>query len=261
MRISIAILAALLCAAPAQARTLDMSDEATASLLRAYLSNLPPDFEEMALRTDAVRQASEFDRAAVLVSEIDRLRRDYTGMADVDGIVLRLSDSLGEYDAAAAGFPLRTFGPDIYVPLGGTKIVFDNYRDFAAWKLPVAEAKSVLSQTERLGRTVDLELTVRPFAVSRDRDGALRTQVRSVRITSGGKVIGTMTTEAPDAPMQRAGDVAASAITDERLDMLGLGSVDKVSDPQSDGCHENEAEKAVCGLVVSRGQPPTVFQL
>lgn len=40
-----------------------------------------------------------------------------------------------------------------------------------------------------------------------------------------------------------------------------LGCVDKVSDPQSDGCDEDEAEEAVGGLVVSRRQSSTVFQL
>jgi hypothetical protein len=43
--------------------------------------------------------------------------------------------------------------------------------------------------------------------------------------------------------------------------LLRLGRVDKLSDPQSDGCNEDEAEKAIGGLVVSRRQPPTVFQL
>ena len=33
-----------------------------------------------------------------------------------------------------------------------------------------------------------------------------------------------------------------------------LGGVDKVSDPQSDGCDDDEAEEAVGGLVVSGSQ-------
>ena len=42
---------------------------------------------------------------------------------------------------------------------------------------------------------------------------------------------------------------------------LGLGGVDKVGDPQSDGCDEDEAEEAVGGLVVSGSQPAAGFQL
>ncbi|WP_062114897.1 hypothetical protein [Aureimonas sp. AU40] len=224
MRILPALLATLICAAPVHARTLDMPDDATASLLRAYLANTPPDFETMASNSNAVRQASEFDRAATLASEADRLRRDYTSMEEVDGIVLRLSDTLGEYDAAGGGFPLRTFGPDIYMPLGDARIVFDNHREFAVWKLPVAEARDVLAKTERRGRSIELELTVRPFAVSRERDygGSVRTQVQSVRISSGGKALGEIVSDEPPQPVQRAGAAAAAAIPDERLDMLGL---------------------------------------
>ena len=40
-----------------------------------------------------------------------------------------------------------------------------------------------------------------------------------------------------------------------------LGGVDKVSDPQSDGCDQYEAEEAVGGLVISGGQPSAVFEL
>jgi hypothetical protein len=41
----------------------------------------------------------------------------------------------------------------------------------------------------------------------------------------------------------------------------GLGCVDKVPDPQSDGRDEDEAEEAVGGLVVAGGQPSAVFEL
>ena len=40
-----------------------------------------------------------------------------------------------------------------------------------------------------------------------------------------------------------------------------LGGVDKVSDPQSDGCDDDEAEEAVGGLVVSGSQSSAVFEL
>jgi len=43
--------------------------------------------------------------------------------------------------------------------------------------------------------------------------------------------------------------------------LIDLGRVDKVSDPQTDGCDEDEAEEAVGGLVVTGGQSAAVFQL
>ena len=42
---------------------------------------------------------------------------------------------------------------------------------------------------------------------------------------------------------------------------LFLGGVDKVSDPQSDGCDEYEAEEAVGGFVISCGESSAVFEL
>ena len=43
--------------------------------------------------------------------------------------------------------------------------------------------------------------------------------------------------------------------------LLALGGVDKVPDPEADGCDEDEAEEAVGGLVVSGCQSSAVFQL
>jgi hypothetical protein len=42
---------------------------------------------------------------------------------------------------------------------------------------------------------------------------------------------------------------------------LALGSVDEVPYPESNRRHEHDTEVAVCGLVVSRGQSATVFEL
>ena len=49
---------------------------------------------------------------------------------------------------------------------------------------------------------------------------------------------------------------------DKFLDLAReLGGVDKVPDPETDGCDEDEAEEAVGGLVVSGCQSSAVFQL
>lgn len=46
-----------------------------------------------------------------------------------------------------------------------------------------------------------------------------------------------------------------------RVPSIELGGVDKVPEPQSYGCDENEAEEAVGCLVVSGSQPSVVFEL
>ena len=69
----------------------------------------------------------------------------------------------------------------------------------------------------------------------------------------------------PEQPQNSAAGRPICPVSDlvEREPRNGadLGGVDKVPDPQSDGCDEDEAEEAVGGLVVSGGQSSALFEL
>ena len=60
-------------------------------------------------------------------------------------------------------------------------------------------------------------------------------------------------------PVTSKGELKLAAAREKARIMLG--GVDKVSDPQSDGCDEDEAEEAVGGFVVSGRQSSALFEL
>jgi len=223
MRTFYAAALSVLLATTAYAETINMPDAATIQLLQRYLASNPPDFDKLARESDKARNASEFDRAAVIKTETDRFRQQFMSMKDVDGLVLRVSDSLGEYDSNRGGFPLGTFQPDIFIGFDRwTKVTFDNYSEFSVWKLPVDEAQAVLSKF-RYGRSVVLEIHTRPFGTDHTGDNMLRTQVRSVRILNDkGTLLGEMKSAEPDRQIMAAGSTTNTVIGDEKLDLLGL---------------------------------------
>jgi hypothetical protein len=67
--------------------------------------------------------------------------------------------------------------------------------------------------------------------------------------------------------MRPAADLGVKAAKGRTVDQMSLdvegvvGGVDKMPDPQPDGCDEDETEEAVGGLVVTCGQSSAVFEL
>lgn len=205
------------------AETLNMPDDAAVELLYRFLANEPPDFDKLARESRVARQASEFQRTAIIEDEASRLRQEFLAMASVDEMIVRVGDRLGEFDSARGGFPLATFGPDRFVSFNrAARITFDNHREFSVWELPVSEAQAVLPRLDH-GRSVVLELSLRPFGTDPARRDTIRTQVRSARLlTNNGTLLGEIRSEEAERQIMGTADARSAALPDDKLDVLGL---------------------------------------
>jgi hypothetical protein len=102
-----------------------------------------PDFEDLAKRTPAYKEADEFSRAEVLAKEIKRLEAEQETVAPDTQVLLRVNIGLGDYDAARGGFPVSLFAPGVYLDVRGGGMQFTNGSDYAVLPMMPEQGKAL----------------------------------------------------------------------------------------------------------------------
>lgn len=215
----------LIAAAPlmAQARILQNLDNETVGLLANFLASETPNFRERALNTREYRQANEFDKPQVLERIEARMRSEYEGFADIDGIKLRVSTKIGQYDAAAGVYRIDLFSPGGYFPFGRYGLTLDNASDFHEWELPVAEARRI-RELSPFGNMV-AEIVLRPFGVAPDDQNQVRTQIIDLKLfeqRSGRLVHTKVVPPAEYRNIQVASNTGPSMLQAEKVSLAGI---------------------------------------
>src|SRR5262245_57770963 len=73
-------------------------DKEAVALLYHKISGEPLDFQPVAGMSEAVRRASNFDRPHAIKAEIERLRSQLAAANPAQEFVIRVSDSISDYD-------------------------------------------------------------------------------------------------------------------------------------------------------------------
>ncbi|MEM7668067.1 MAG: hypothetical protein AAF317_02820 [Pseudomonadota bacterium] len=224
MTVASLLAASLIAAAPmAQARILQNLDDETVRLLANYLASDTPNFRERALKTKEYRQANEFDKPEVLERIEARMRSEYEGFADIDGIKLRVRTKIGEFDAAKGVYRIRTFRPGVFFRFGRYSLSLDNASDFYEWELPVAEARRIREMSQ-FGNMI-AEILLRPFGVAPDDQNQVRTQVIDLKLfeeRSGQLVHSKLVPEAEYRSIEVASSTGPTMLPEETVSLLDI---------------------------------------
>ena len=206
------------------ARTIDNPDDKSIELLADYLAGSTPNFRERALDSYEYRRANEFDKPEVLKTIEDKLRAEYEGFADVEGLQLRVGGDIGQFDAAAGVYRISVFKPGVYFPFKrGYRLILDNAADFYEWQLPIAEARKV-REISRFGK-VTVEIIATPFGIASNDQRHVRGQIISMKLFE--QRSGQLLHEAVLPTEQRKGVQSAAAqkpslVEDDKLELAGL---------------------------------------
>lgn len=155
-------------------RTLEYPEDLQMVMLSYRLRGQVPPFENWAKEAQSLRITNEFNRAAVLKEEMDRLQDAYDSTEDVGFIRMRTRSNFTEYDGNRGGYYLTTFSP-------GTSYQFRAYQDKVAlqlvnasaahfWPMDVQRAQEVL-QRNRNNRHVTVDTTIAIMGVERRSSG------------------------------------------------------------------------------------------
>ena len=140
---------------PAQSGGLDGQRVA---LVYHKLTNDPLDVQAAAERTDAVRNASAFDRPDVVKQETARLQSDLANADPKSDFTMSVNDVISQYDHDAGEFSIGLFQPGYYVPIQEFgqqyQIVFANAERPRAIKMPKEEARAFDARLNAMGRSV-----------------------------------------------------------------------------------------------------------
>ena len=197
------------------------TDEAR-SLLLTKLSGGVPDFERLARQSPAVQRADEFDRAEVLSAEASRLNEVWSGFDDDTAIQVDLHGRLGEYDAAAGGFPLDVFAPGTFIG-GATPIVYTNASAARIFPVRVEEGREMIGRTIAGARAVTVSVTLDRLAPSVVRAGALEGRVAEVVVTgAGGDELGRYAPASRAAPSEGDAGLDADAVAESIGETLSI---------------------------------------
>lgn len=171
-------------AAPADAaivgtRLLSHPDDLQMVMLGYRMRGLEPPLAQWAEGQAAVRRANEFDRAAVLQAERERLQSVYDGTADVGRLRLNISSQFSEYDGSRGGYYLTAFAPGSVFrfsaqPLSHEQehvlVQVDNEEELNFWPLDAAAAQDVLREARGV-RSLTLDSRFRITGVTQRSDG------------------------------------------------------------------------------------------
>lgn len=139
----------------AGAQRLDNPDDLQMVMLGYRLLGQPPPLADWAAAQYAVQSANEFERAAVLQREQQRLQAIYDSTAGVGRLRLQVSAGLSEYDANRGGYYLDAFAPGSVftftarpTPRREEKVALSigNEGELNFWPLAAGTAQQVLQQ-------------------------------------------------------------------------------------------------------------------
>lgn len=164
MRITPVLALTLLAAAVSHPQNEDSENQAIA-LVYHKLSGDPLDLQTIAQGSPAVRNASGFDRPDAMKTETARLQGQLDSANPGKEFVLRVGDSISEYDHDRAEFSVVLFRPGYFVPIQAFRqqyqLVFANVEGARAIPMPKDEARDFDLRLQRLGRHVTNEIHFR----------------------------------------------------------------------------------------------------
>lgn len=159
-------------------------------MLGYRLRGMTPPLAQWAEAQYAVQRANEFERAAVLASERQRLQGIYDGTANVGRLRMDVGAQLSQYDAARGGYYLTAFTPGSVFNFSAepashareqVAVQVDNEEELNFWPLDAAAAQDVLRKTNG-SRSVDLDSHFRITGITQ-RSGGPTITVRLQRYT------------------------------------------------------------------------------
>lgn len=163
-------------------------DDLQMVMLGYRLRGLVPPLAQWAEGQQTVRRANEFERAAVLQAERERLQSIYDGTAGVGRLRLEVRSQFSEYDGNRGGYYLTAFAPgSVFTfstqPVSGTReqvsVQVDNEEELNFWPLDAAAAQEVLRASNGT-RSVTLDSSFRITGVTQ-RSGSTTITVRLQR--------------------------------------------------------------------------------
>jgi len=154
-------------------------DDLQVVMLGYRLRGIVPPLAQWAEGQVVVQRANEFERAAVLQSERDRLQSIYDGTAGVGRLRLEVRSRFSEYDGGRGGYYFTAFAPGSGFqfsaqPASGMRervgVQVDNEEELNFWPLDAATAQDVLSKDNGT-RSVTLDSRFRITGASQDSGG------------------------------------------------------------------------------------------
>jgi Domain of unknown function (DUF4852) len=140
-------------------------DETAVALAYHKLTGESVDFQSAAQLTDAYARASNFDRPDVLKQQIAQLQSQLDSADPSHVFVIRVNDSISEYDHDRGEFSVSLFQPGYYVPMQAFRqqyeIVFANAEQARPIPMPKDQAREFDAQLNRTGRRVTSEIHFR----------------------------------------------------------------------------------------------------
>lgn len=197
--------------------------------LHAYLAGEAPNFDEEARKTTAYNNADEFSKSEVLKEQADILRQGFQGMAEYDGLSMRVRASLGDWDGERGAFPVTLFMPSTYIDMhtnmGGYApgVTFSNAAEARYWHMPVDQARDI---ADAIGpsRSVELIVDMTELEVTEENSRLVTGEVTSVAVLSPDNVeLGTYKVESARQADSGADHTGIAVRVPELLDVPQLG--------------------------------------
>lgn len=151
----------LLAATAFYAQNEDTENQAIA-LVYHKLTGDTLDLQTVAQSSNAVRNASSFDRPDAVKAETARLQAQLNAADPGKEFVMRVNDSISEYDHQRGEFYVVLFRPGYFVPVNAFRqqyqLVFANVEGARAIPMPKEEARNFDLQLQKLSRHVTNEI-------------------------------------------------------------------------------------------------------
>lgn len=171
-------------AAPLAAETYTDPDPAWWTSFLEALDGRAPDLKTQAREDPEYLAADEFTRDEVLAQVMARLAAERATIDPASAeVVLSISASFGDYDAARGGFPVSIFTPTANLSLDmGHRLFFRNWQDVALFPATRDEGRAL---RQKIGQGSLLALvTLRDIRKSPTRSGAYESHVTRVTYTT-----------------------------------------------------------------------------
>ncbi len=148
----------------------------------------PLDLGAIAERSEAVRRASNFDRPDAVKAETARLQAQLNASDPSREFVIRVSDSISQYDHDRGEFSISLFMPGYYVPMQSFgqqyQLVFANADGVRAIPMPKDEARVFDARLNQMGRQVSNEIHFRVIGKGDPAGGVVGARVVRAEVTS-----------------------------------------------------------------------------
>jgi len=213
--------ACLVLASPAVSEQLLVSPDAQLrGMLFDHLNGAVPDFNDIARQSQLVREATEFTRATVVQTEINRLQELWSDLSNVDALQFNVTVYFGEYNGSARGFPISLFAPGTYIQ-GAVPVTFSNASEMAIYPVSPDRGPATLDLLDN-SRTAIAKVTLQNLKASPTQSGAIEGQISDVVFANrAGTEIGRYSAVPADDP-NAEGDLAPAKVGASLANSLGV---------------------------------------